>query len=822
MDREKLDHFAVLPLRDVVLFPSTIVPLYVGRPKSVKAIKHSPQRRKVLLVAQKDPLEDDPSPSSLYKVGVVCSILQVLTLQDSLKVLVEGMQKVKVLKYYEEGDVIKAEIKPLRTIKSINNEETKSLKRAIVEKFEEYALLSKRISKDAFMNVKSVDDVIQLADLATSQMNLKISEKQQLLEQTNIISKLELLLTFLTGEVEALNTQNKIKVRVKNQIDKNNKDYLLNEQLKAIYKELGEEDSKSELQALENQIKSLKLEKHTLEKIQSEYKKLKMMNPMSSEAAAVRSYLDWCVEIPWQKHSKINTDIKKAESILDAEHYGLEKIKERILEYVAVHIRTKNLRSPILCLVGPPGVGKTSLAQSIAHATGREFAKISLGGLRDEAEIKGHRRTYIGAMPGKIIQALKRVKKSNPVILLDEIDKLGNDYRGDPSSALLEVLDPEQNHMFNDHYMEIDIDLSKVMFVATANSYNMPRPLLDRMEIVNISGYTEEEKMQIALNYLIPKQFAEHGINKGEVEITPEGIRHIIKHYTCEAGVRGLNRKIAKISRKIVKELLLIEDSSTKTQSKVKSLSKSRAKSFEFSEPLAKVDPEDLEKYLGVKKYNVYEISHDNLIGITNGLAYTEVGGDVLSIEAVKSFGKGDFQVTGKLGDVMKESVHTAISFIKSRAASFGIKPDIFKKLDIHVHVPEGAVPKDGPSAGVTMFTSLVSVLTETPVRKDVGMTGEITLRGRVLAIGGLKEKLLAALRSGIKKVLIPRENIPDLKELPDNVKEDLEIVGVEDVIEVLKHALVRMPKPIEWSLDQELRKAQLREEMHSSNHKLN
>lgn len=493
---------------------------------------------------------------------------------------------------------------------------------------------------------------------------------------------------------------------------------------------------------------------------------------------------------------------------MDAEHYGLKEIKDRILEYIAVYIRTQNLRSPILCLVGPPGVGKTSLARSMANATKREFVKISLGGLRDEAEIKGHRRTYIGAMPGKIVQALKKAKTNNPVILLDEIDKLGNDYRGDPASALLEVLDPEQNHTFNDHYMEVDVDLSKAMFVATSNTYNMPRPLLDRMEVVSISGYTEDEKLAIALNYLIPKQFKEHGIKDEEVLIKPECVRDIIKYYTREAGVRNLNRKIAKISRKIIKEL--IEHDSTSSNKKSKS-----ANTIEIT-------PKCLEKYLGVKKYNVYELTHDDLIGITNGLAYTEVGGDVLSIEAVKSFGKGEFQVTGKLGDVMKESIHTAVSFIKSRAAILGITPNVFKNLDIHVHVPEGAVPKDGPSAGVTMFTSLVSVFTDTPVRKDVAMTGEITLRGRVLKIGGLKEKLLAALRSGIKKVLIPRENIPDLKEIPKNVTEGLEIIGVEDAMEVLKHALVRMPNPVEWSLEQELQKAKMREDIHPNTPKLN
>lgn len=808
MEREKLDHFAVLPLRDIVLFPNTIVPLYVGRVKSVNAVKYRQERRKILLVAQKNPADDNPKATGLYRVGVICNVLQVLTLQDSLKVLVEGVQRVKVVKYYEEDGILKSEIKPLRTIKAVKNEETEGLKRAIIEKFEEYTSLNKRVSKDTFLNVKSIDDVIQLADLVASQMNLKVAEKQQLLEQTSLVPKLELLLAFLSNEVENLATQNKIKLRVKSQIDKNQKEYLLREQLNAIYDELGEKDSKGELQTLDEQLNELKLDKQARERVRSEFRKLKMMNPMSSEAAAVRGYLEWFVDIPWQKYSKVNTDIKKAEEILNAEHYGLEKIKDRILEYVAVYVRTKNLRSPILCLVGPPGVGKTSLAKSMAHATGREFVKISLGGLRDEAEIKGHRRTYIGAMPGKIVQALKKAKTSNPVILLDEIDKLGNDYRGDPASALLEVLDPEQNHLFNDHYMEVDIDLSKVMFVATSNTYNMPRPLLDRMEIVDISGYTEDEKLAIALNYLIPKQFAEHGIEESEISLSEGCVRDIIKYYTREAGVRNLNRKIAKISRKIVKELLECEV--TKQQKKGKKTE------------CITVIPKNLEKYLGVKKYNVYEISHDNLIGITNGLAYTEVGGDVLSIEAVKSFGKGEFQVTGKLGDVMKESVHTAISYIKSRAAALGITPSVFKNLDIHVHVPEGAVPKDGPSAGVTMFTSLVSVLTNTPVKKEVAMTGEMTLRGKVLAIGGLKEKLLAALRIGIKKVLIPRENLPDLKELPQNIKDELEIVGVEDVMEVLQHALIAMPQPVEWSLEHELQKAGMRDELHSTPSKLN
>lgn len=782
--------YPVLPLRDLVLFPGMIVPLFVGRDKSVRALEESANfNNKLILVAQKDANADSPKASELYKVGVVGQILQILKLNDNtLKVLVEGKQKVRISKFVTEDNCIKAVFKELSDNLSGDHDEMFALKRSIMEQFENYVQLNNKLNPEIISTISSIDDLSKFADIISAQLMIKVQSKQDVLEELKLSKRLEKILGYLQLEIELLQTESRIKSRVKNQIEKNQKDYYLNEQLKAIHKELGEEDYKEEVNELAKKIKGVKLSKEAREKAEAELKKLKFMNPMSSESAVVRNYIDWLITIPWKVYSTLNKNLEKAQKVLDNDHYGLEKIKERIVEYLAVNLRTNALKSPIICLVGPPGVGKTSLVKSIAKATGREFVKISLGGLRDEAEIKGHRRTYIGALPGKLIQAMKKAKKSNPVMLLDEIDKMSSDYRGDPSSAMLEILDPEQNHIFNDHYLEVDYDLSHVMFVATANYLeNIPRPLMDRMEIIRLSGYTEDEKLAIARNYLISKQMNAHGTKPGEISISDEAVIEIIRYYTREAGVRALERNIAKLIRKAVRDIM------------IKGL-----KSIE-------VTPECLKEYLGVKKYSYGEIEKDNLVGITNGLAYSEVGGDLLSIEAVLLYGKGgDLKITGKLGDVMKESAQAALSFIRSKAAEFGIKPTVFKSRDIHIHVPEGATPKDGPSAGIAMATSLVSALTGIPVRKDIAMTGEITLRGRVLPIGGLKEKLLAALRGGVKTVLIPKENVKDLEEIPENVKAGLEIIAVAEAEEVFKHALTKEFTPIEWNEMRELEEAKL------------
>ncbi len=795
-----IDTYPVLPLRDLVVFPSMIVPLFVGRDKSIKALESAVKAgNKILLVAQMDAVTDDPASKELYKVGVVGNILQVLKLQDNtVKVLVEGKQRVKIVKYLDETPFIQAQIKTLADELDINVQEVSAIKRSIGKLFETYVQLNTKISPDVLTTISNIEEPSKFADAVSAHLFVKVASKQDVLEQINVQKKLEKLLALLELEIDLLNTESRIKTRVRTQIEKNQKDYYLNEQLKAIHKELGEEDYKEEVNELSKKIAALSLSKEVKERTDAELKKLKLMNPMSSEAAVIRNYLDWIIQLPWKSYSKLNKNITKAQEILDKEHYGLEKIKERILEYLAVNLRTNKLKSPILCLIGPPGVGKTSLARSIANTTGREFVKVSLGGLRDEAEIKGHRRTYIGAMPGKIIQGMKKAKKSNPVMLLDEIDKMGFDYRGDPSSALLEILDPEQNHIFNDHYLEVDYDLSQVMFVATANSYDgIPRPLYDRMEVINLSGYTENEKLAIAQNYLIPKQLEGHGVKKGEIDISKEAVIEIIRYYTREAGVRSLDRNIAKLARKIIKEIMLNNKKHIKVTNK------------------------NIHDFLGVRKYTFGEIEKKNLVGITNGLAYSEVGGDLLSIEAVLLYGKGgDVKITGKLGEVMRESVQAALSYIRARSVDFGIKPTVFKNKDIHVHVPEGATPKDGPSAGIAMCTSMVSALTGIPVKRDIAMTGEVTLRGRVLPIGGLKEKLLAALRGGVKTVLIPKDNVKDLEEIPDVVKKGLKIIPVENVDEVLKNALAKQLTPIEWDEAKEIEAERCRDKAnHMSAH---
>lgn len=776
----------VLPLRDLVVFPGMIVPLFVGRDKSIKALEDAGLRtgNRLILVAQKEVNLDNPKATDLHKIGVIGVILQVLKLQDgTLKVLIDGGERVKISKFVDEDGFFKAKSSFLPNEIKADESNLLALRRSILQQFEVYSQLNNKVNPDTLNTITSLDDLEKFADIVSAHLFLKLSSKQELLETTEIGKKLERILGFLQLEIELLNTESRIKNRVRTQIEKNQKDYYLNEQLKAIHKELGEDDFKEEANELAAKIKKLKLTKEAREKAESEIKKLKMMNPMSSESAVVRNYLDWLINIPWGVYSPLSKNLKKAENILNKEHYGLDKVKERILEYLAVNLRTNKLKSPIICLFGPPGVGKTSLAKSIANATGREFVKMSLGGMRDEAEIKGHRKTYIGAMPGKILQSLKKAKKCNPVMLLDEIDKLSFDYRGDPSSALLEVLDPEQNNIFADHYLEVDYDLSQVMFVATANSLdNIPRPLMDRMEIISLSGYTEDEKIAIAHSHLIPKQLEAHGLKKDEVIIDKSALVELVRYYTREAGVRGLERNIAKLARKVVKKIMTEEISAIELTDK------------------------NIHEFLGVRKYSFGEIELNNLVGITNGLAYSESGGDLLAVEAVLLYGRGgDIKITGKLGEVMKESVQAALSYIRSRAAFYGIKPSIFKNKDIHIHVPEGATPKDGPSAGVAMCTSIVSALSGIPVRRDIAMTGEITLRGRVLPIGGLKEKLLAALRGGVKEVFIPKENMKDLEEIPQNVKDGLKITPVENAEDVIFHALERPPVAISWTEEDEI-----------------
>jgi len=769
--------YPVLPLRDIVVFPHMIVPLFVGREKSVRALEDvMKDDKQILLVTQKNAAQDDPTSADIYTVGTVGTVLQLLKLPDgTVKVLVEGGHRAVIQRFVDSDTFFIAEAVPMADSAN-EGKEVEALARSVISQFEQYIKLNKKIPPEVLVSVNQIEDPSKLADTVASHLGLKINDKQELLEVQSVSERLERVYAFMEGEIGVLQVEKRIRSRVKRQMEKTQREYYLNEQMKAIQKELGEgEDGKDEVAEIEERIKKTKLSKEAREKAQAEAKKLRTMSPMSAEATVVRNYLDWLLSIPWSKPSKVKKDIKLAEKILNDDHYGLEKVKERILEYLAVQLRQKKLKGPILCLVGPPGVGKTSLGKSIAKATGRNFVRISLGGVRDEAEIRGHRRTYIGSMPGKVIQAMKKAKTSNPMFLLDEIDKLGADWRGDPSSALLEVLDPEQNFNFNDHYLEVDYDLSDVMFVTTANSLRMPQPLLDRMEIIRLSGYTEDEKVEIAKRHLIDKQMKDHGLKKSEWVLSEDAVRDLVRYYTREAGVRSLEREIANLARKSLKEILL------------KNLKK------------ITISRRNLAKYAGVRKFRYGETEANDMVGVVTGLAWTEVGGEILTIEAVTVPGKGKVIATGKLGDVMKESVQAAESYVKSRAVEFGIKPTIFNRKDIHVHVPEGATPKDGPSAGIAMVTTIVSVLTGIPVRRDVAMTGEVTLRGRVLPIGGLKEKLLAALRAGIKTALIPADNEKDIAEIPDNVKRGLEIIPVSSVDEVLKHALAGPLTPIEW-----------------------
>ncbi|MGD9535745.1 MAG: endopeptidase La [Alphaproteobacteria bacterium] len=778
LDVSRFPVHPVLPLRDIVVFPHMIVPLFVGREKSVRALEDvMKDDKQILLVAQKNAAQDDPGVSDIYTVGTVGTVLQLLKLPDgTVKVLVEGGGRARIVRFTEEASFFQAHVEPIEELRG-NPQEVEGLARTVVSQFESYVKLNKKVPPEVLVSIGQIDDASKLADTVASHLSIKIEEKQQLLEIASVAERLERVFQLMEGEIGVLQVEKKIRSRVKRQMEKTQREYYLNEQLKAIQKELGEtEDGRDEVSELEERIKRTKLTKEAREKAQAEARKLRTMSPMSAEATVVRNYLDWLLGIPWKKRTKIKRDLNNAEKILNEDHYGLKQVKERILEYLAVQQRIPKMKGPILCLVGPPGVGKTSLGQSIARATGRNFVRVSLGGVRDEAEIRGHRRTYIGSMPGKIIQSMKKAKSSNPLFLLDEIDKMGADFRGDPSSALLEVLDPEQNEHFNDHYLEVDYDLSDVMFVTTANTLRMPAALLDRLEVIRIPGYTEDEKVQIARRHLIPKQLKGHGLKKGEWEITDDALIDLIRYYTREAGVRNLEREIANLQRKAMKKIL------SKGQQQVK------------------VTRRNLGSYAGVRRYRYGEAELDDLVGVTTGLAWTEVGGELLSIEALTLPGKGKVITTGKLGDVMKESVQAAESYVKSRAVQFGIKPTVFNKRDIHVHVPEGATPKDGPSAGVAMITSIVSVLSGIPVSRSVAMTGEITLRGRVLPIGGLKEKLLAALRGGLKTVLIPKDNEKDLADIPDNVKRALAIVPVSTVDEVLKHALVEPLVPIEWN----------------------
>ena len=769
--------YPVLPLRDIVVFPHMIVPLFVGREKSVRALEDvMKDDKQILLMTQKNAAQDEPTTDDIYTVGTVGTVLQLLKLPDgTVKVLVEGGQRARLAKYTERSDFFQAYAEVMDDVAG-EEREVDALTRTVISQFEQYIKLNKKIPPEVLVSINQIEEPSKLADTVASHLNLKIPEKQELLECQSVAERLEKVYGFMEGEIGVLQVEKRIRNRVKRQMEKTQREYYLNEQLKAIQKELGEgEEGRDELAELDERIKKTKLSKEAREKAQGELKKLRSMSPMSAEATVVRNYLDWLLNIPWKKRSKIKKDIRHAESVLNADHYGLEKVKERILEYLAVQQRMRKIKGPILCLVGPPGVGKTSLGKSIARATGRNFIRMSLGGVRDEAEIRGHRRTYIGSMPGKVIQSMKKAKTSNPLFLLDEVDKLGADWRGDPSSALLEVLDPEQNINFNDHYLEVDYDLSDVMFVTTANTLRMPQPLLDRMEIIRIPGYTEDEKLEIAKRHLIAKQMKEHGIKSEEWSISDQALRDLIRTYTREAGVRNLEREIANLLRKAVKE---IELGNTKDVS---------------------ITRRNLEKFAGVPRFRHTQTELEDLVGVSTGLAWTEVGGELLSIEAVTVPGKGKVTSTGKLGDVMKESIQAAESFVKSRSLVYGIEPTRFEKRDIHVHVPEGATPKDGPSAGVAMVTAIVSVLTGIPVRRDLAMTGEITLRGRVLAIGGLKEKLLAALRAGVKTVLIPEENEKDLADIPDNAKRSLEIVPVSSVDQVLERALVKKLTPIEW-----------------------
>ena len=774
---ESAASYPVLPLRDIVVFPHMIVPLFVGREKSVRALEEvMADDKQILLSSQIDPSVDDPAADGIYRVGVLANVLQLLKLPDgTVKVLVEGKARVRITEFVPNPSYFEARAAKLTELPG-DKTVVEAMLRSVGDEFERYAKIRKNIPEEALSAVAEAREPARLADLVAGHLGIDVAQKQELLETLNVAERLEKVFGQMQGEMSVLQVEKKIKTRVKSQMERTQREYYLNEQMKAIQKELGDgEEGQNEVAELEQRIARTALSKEAREKAEAELKKLKSMSPMSAEATVVRNYLDWLLGVPWGVKSRVKKDLAAAQKVLDADHYGLEKVKERIVEYLAVQARSAKLKGPILCLVGPPGVGKTSLGRSVAKATGREFIRISLGGVRDEAEIRGHRRTYIGSMPGKIIQALKKAKTTNPLILLDEIDKMGQDFRGDPASAMLEVLDPEQNSTFTDHYLEVEYDLSNVMFITTANSYNMPSPLLDRMEIIPLSGYTEDEKREIAKGHLIPKQIAGHALRKGEFKVSDGALMEMIRTYTREAGVRNLEREIAKLARKAVTEIV-----------------KKTAKSVEITE-------EKLETYLGVKRFRYGLAEKEDQVGVVTGLAWTSVGGELLQIEALRLPGKGRMKTTGKLGDVMKESIEAAASYVRSVSPQLGVKPPKFETMDIHVHVPDGATPKDGPSAGLAMVTSIVSVITGIPVRKDIAMTGEVSLRGNAMPIGGLKEKLLAALRGGIKTVLIPEENAKDLTEIPDNVKQGLEIIPVSHVREVLERALIRQPVPVEW-----------------------
>jgi ATP-dependent Lon protease len=775
---DQLQVMPVLPLRDVVVYPYMVIPLFVGRDKSIRALEAAMEDDKqILLAAQKNASQDEPEPDDLYRTGTVANILQLLKLPDgTIKVLVEGSERAKVINFLGTEDYFQAQLSLLEAEETqIDEREGEVLMRSVLAQFDQYVKLSKKVPPEILSSLAGIEEPGRLADTIAAHMSLKIDEKQKILEMSSVRARLEHLIAQMESEIDLLQVEKRIRGRVKRQMEKSQREYYLNEQMKAIQKELGDMDEgHNELEDLARKIEKAGMSKEAKEKAESELNKLKMMSPMSAEATVVRNYIDWLINVPWKKRSKVRNDLAKAEEVLEADHYGLEKVKERILEYLAVQQRAKKVKGPILCLVGPPGVGKTSLGKSIARATNRKFIRMALGGVRDEAEIRGHRRTYIGAMPGKIVQNLSKVETRNPLFLLDELDKMSMDFRGDPASALLEVLDPEQNNTFNDHYLEVDYDLSDVMFVATANSLNIPGPLLDRMEVIRLAGYTEDEKVNIAERYLISKQVKAAGLKEDEIKINESAIRDIIRYYTREAGVRNLEREISKLCRKVVKEILL--EPGTKQ---------------------VNVTARNLEKFLGVRRFRYGRAEETDQLGQVTGLAWTEVGGDLLTIEAVKMPGKGKHSVTGQLGDVMKESVQAAMSVVRSRARVLGLDPEFYSDNDIHIHVPEGAVPKDGPSAGIGMCTALVSILTDIPVRADVAMTGEITLRGEVLPIGGLKEKLLAAHRGGIKTVLIPEENTRDLKDIPKNIKQNLDIKPVRWIEEVLEVALQHMPEPL-------------------------
>ena len=777
----------VLPLRDIVVFPHMVVPLFVGRDKSVQALENVMKGdKKIMLITQKSASIDDPKKNDLFDFGTVANVLQLLKLPDgTVKVLVEGLNRASINVFFENKDFLQADIDAIDEINVSTDKKVKAISKSTTDEFDKYVNLNKKIPPEVLGTINEIDDLGKLSDTIASHLSIKLSEKQEILECVDLYERFEKILNFINSELDVLQVEKKIRGRVKNQMEKTQREYYLNEQMKAIQKELGEnEDGKDDISEYEDKIEVAKLSKEAKEKCIAEIKKVRSMSPMSAESSVIRNYLDWVLSLPWGKKTKVKKDINFAKKVLDEDHYGLEKVKERILEYLAVQQRIKKMKGPILCLVGAPGVGKTSLGKSIARATGRKFVRMSLGGVRDEAEIRGHRRTYIGSMPGRVLQMMKKAESSNPLFLLDEIDKLGADYRGDPSSALLEVLDPEQNNTFNDHYLEVDYDLSDTMFLTTANTLRMPPALLDRMEIIRIAGYTEDEKVEIAKQHLIPEILKRHGLREGELSIDASSVYSLIRYYTREAGVRSLERELANLARKAIKKIV-----SGETTSLV-------------------INEKNINEFAGVKKYKYGEIDSDDQVGIVTGLAWTEVGGEILSIEAVIMPGKGIMTITGKLGDVMKESIQAAKSYVRSRCIDFGIKPTIFPIRDIHIHVPEGAIPKDGPSAGLAMVTSIVSVLTGIPVRKDIAMTGEVTLRGKALGIGGLKEKLLAALRAGTKTVIVPKENEKDLDDIPNNVKEELELIFVDNVDEVLKIALTKPLIPIEWDEDESVSKS--------------